>query len=179
MKIKEWFLKREIARTPRYSTFRNWNEIKSVLVLFDSDLSEDNNEVKNFIRTIEAEGKKVTSCYYVNKKRSESKQSDGCIFVIDRSLLNIFEKPKNKQTFARTEFDVVIDLTLEHTFPLEYILLWVKTQLRCGKKKDGITLYDFMIELPYDENGKSGSRHSYEVCLGEQIIRYLKQFKST
>lgn len=176
MGLKKWFLKREFARTARLSGFKSWNEIRSVLVLFDSDVLEKNSAVNAFVKKMEAEGKLVTTCCFVDKKRSEISENDTRI-VLDRSSLNIIGRPKNRHLLGTKEFDVVIDLTLEQTLALQYVLLWAHTSLRCGKKKECEIQCDFLIDLP-ERADDHVDKDPDEVRLGEQVIRYLKQFRS-
>ncbi|MBQ8721064.1 MAG: hypothetical protein IJY67_02820 [Paludibacteraceae bacterium] len=180
-RIRQYFFDRAVKHTSRASHYLSWDNIRTVLVLFESDLQEKNQEARDFIKLLQTEGKKVVACCYVDKKKAETATLDNYI-VIDRSQVNWLQRPKEEFTQPlKTQFDVVMDMTENDCLPLKYILLQSKSNFRCGKSRVDNELYDFVMEMPpHPVDAKTGMpRMDYNFIgkLGEQIIRYLKMIK--
>lgn len=180
-RIRQYFFNRAVNSATRTSHYRSWDNIRTILVLFESDLQEKNQEARDFIKKLQTEGKKVVACCYVDKKKASSATFDNYV-VIDRSQINWLQCPKEEFTQPlQAQFDVVIDLTSGDYLPLKYILLHSKSDFRCGKGRVNNELYDFVIEMPpHPVDAKIGMpRTDYNFIgnLGEQIVRYLKMIK--
>ena len=182
-RIKQYFLKREISRIQRASRFHTWSDIKSVLLLFESELQEKNQDARNFIKTLQTEGKRVVACCYVNKKKAETATLENYI-VLDRSRINWLERPKDEFVGQlKTNFDVIIDLTENDCLPLTYVLNMAKSDFRCGKDRGEVNneMYDFVMAMPpHPIDAKTGMLkmdYNFIGKLGEQIVRYLKMIK--
>ena len=181
-RIREYFLEREAKRCTRKSTFRSWDDIRSVLLLFESDYQEKNNDARSFIKMLQNEGKRVVVCCYVNKKEAETATLDNYI-VLDRKKTNWLGRPHDAMVgeCLKEKFDVVMDMTETNCLPLKYVLLQAKSDFRCGKSCGDNSLYDFVIEMPpHPVDAKTGmprTDYSFVDRLGEQIVRYLKMIK--
>ena len=149
-RIRQYFFNRTIKSTTRVSHYRSWDNIHTVLVLFESELQEKNQDARNFIKTLQAEGKRVVACCYVNKKKAETATLENYI-VLDRSRINWLERPKDEFVGQlKNNFDAIIDLTEDRCLPLMYILNMAKSDFRCGKDRGegNNELYDFVMEMP-------------------------------
>lgn len=180
-RIRQYFFNRAMKKTARRSCYRSWDSIRTILVLFESDLQEKNAEARAFIKTLQAEGKKVVACCYVDKKKADTATLEHWV-VVDRSQVNWLKCPKEEfMQPVKAKFDVVIDLTETDCLPLKYVLLQAKSDFRCGKSCGDNSLYDFVIEMPpHPVDAKTGMpRTDYNFIgkLGEQIVRYLKMIK--
>ena len=184
-RIRKYFFEREMRKCVRKSVFRSWNDIHSILLLFESDYQEKNNNVRTFIKALQAEDKRVVGCCYVDKKVAETATLDNYI-VLDRSKMNWLRKPDNVAIGEKLKekFDVIIDLTENDVLPLKYVLMWTNSDFRCGKNRGeaGNTLYDFVMEMPeHPIDPKTNTPqidYDFEGKLGAQIIKYLKLIKS-
>lgn len=180
-RIRQYFFNRAVKKTTRMSCYRSWDNIRTILVLFESELQEKNQGARNFIKLLQNEGKKVVACCFVDKKRAESATLDSYI-VLDNGQVNWLKRPKEEFIQPlKVQFDVVMDMTESDCLPLKYILLQSKSDFRCGNNKTDKMLYDFVIEMPeHPVDSKTGlPRMDYDFIgkLGEQIIRYLKMIK--
>ncbi len=94
MKLNQFIFQRKIkkfrAGQEREKRFMNYNDIKSVLILYESELSEKNKKIKAILKSLQEDGKKVTLCGYVKKKKSESPTFDHSC-MIDLSHINFFK----------------------------------------------------------------------------------------
>lgn len=180
-KIKQYFFNRAVKNTCRTSHYRSWNNIRTILLLFESDLQEKNAEVRAFVKTLQSEGKKVVVCSYVDKKKAETATLDHWV-VFDRSQVNWLKCPKEDFVQPlKIQFDMVMDMTETDCLPLKYVLLQAKSDFRCGKSCGDNSLYDFVIEMPPHpidtKTGMPRTDYNFIGKLGEQIVRYLKIIK--
>lgn len=179
-KIKRFIFDKEVKKIERLRGFRSWSSIKSVLIVFESEHQEKNNNIKALIKMMQDEGKRVVAIGYVDKKIALSASLDSYI-MLDKSSLDILGRPKHEFIASKIddEFDVVIDLTITPCLPLMYILIWANTSMRCGKRDERMNLFDFVIDMPAppvsEETGMVSLSYSEEWELGSQIIKYLKK----
>ena len=156
--------------------FYNYQEIKTILLLFKSDLSEENNFIKSIIKKIEADGKKVSACGFLDKKETQSLLFPEYI-ILTKADVSFLGKPKNKiiENLLDKQYDVVIDLSLESIIPLSYLLIEAKSLFRVGRKRKEQGLIDFSIDIATKKDNHTAIDEKY---LFEQIIFYLKNIQS-
>lgn len=82
--------------------------------------------------------------------------------------LNWYYKPISDTclNFSEKPFDVLIDLSKNKVFPIEYVLSYSKAKLIVGRYKEN-SIYDFMIEAA-DSNE----------FFFDQVVKYLKMIKT-
>jgi len=139
-----------------------WEDIRTILVVFDSDLSEQNQEMHATIDRMKAEGKRVTECMYVDKKKAYTCSID-CRVVVDRKCVDLMGRPVGvpvRQLMDNERFDIVIDVS-EHTV-MTYVTLAVEAKMKCGRQSDNHIL-DFQIEGEMEQDK-----------LVAEVVRYLK-----
>jgi len=160
--FRERMLRKACSNYRSTSEFLNWQDVKSILLLFDSDEAEDNHDMRVAIEMIEQEGKKVTECMFVDKKKALRSSVESRV-VVDRQGIDFMERPQGvavRQLMENGCFDVVIDLSACRA--LLYVTMAVKARMKCGSAC-GNGVFDFQIEGEMDE-----------VRLLEEIMRYLK-----
>ncbi|MDR0873341.1 MAG: hypothetical protein LBN27_07750 [Prevotellaceae bacterium] len=166
----------------RQKKFLNYADIQTVLLLFESNLNEKNPYVNQILKQLEADGKKVTLCGYVDKKMSEQPTLPD-FYMLDRSQIGLFGEPKTAfvAPLLERQFDVVLDLTLSDILSLHYIIMYANAPLKVGRKIENCDILDFMIDLKDGEKPMAVGNEDYiaqRVYLLEQIIFYLKSIKS-
>ena len=180
-RIRQYFLNREVRRCERKSNFRSWNDIRSVLLLYESDYQEKNEKAHLFIKKLETEGKRVVACCYVDRKKAESATLNNYV-VLDRKAVDWLNRPNDVVVgkLLEEKYDVVMDMTERDVMALKYVLVRAKSDFRCGKSRGegGNELYDFVIEMPpHPIDSKTNMlRMDYDFIgeMGSQIIKYLK-----
>ena len=75
-------MKREVRIYVRKSKFRSLDDIRSILLLFESDYQEKNNDARAFVKMLQNEGKRVVVCCYVDKKVAETATLENYIKTI-------------------------------------------------------------------------------------------------
>lgn len=185
-RIKQYFFDRAVKKaTARVSHYRSWESIRTILVLFESDLQEKNTEARAFLKMLQNEGKRVVACCYVDKKVAETATLDNYV-VLDRKKCNWLDKPIDTMVgnLLDEKFDVVMDMTEYDVMPLQYMLLWAKCDFRCGRSRGevGNKIYDFVIEMPERpiDPKTNAVRIDYDFVgeMGSQIVKYLKLIKN-
>ena len=184
--IRTWYLKKSIEKHPHQSNYVGYNQASSFLVLYKSDAQESNPDIKEIVKQLIADGKRVSLVGYVDKKKAESANLDSSI-MLDGESLNFWGHPSKVglEHLLEMEHDVVLDLTTTPVLPLQYVLLECNARLRCGGSTQDTGLLDLVIEFPpisiADEGEQADAAEeqnsNLENQLFNQIIFYLKQIK--
>lgn len=168
------------------SEFVDWSEAKTVLVIFESDILEQNADLRNFIeRLMKTEGKKVSACLYVDKKEALTPSLDNFV-VLDKKCVDLWGHQQSavaQRMVEEDSFDIIIDLTTTFNITLSYLLMELNARMRCGMKKPETQkgLYDMQIEMTtpdFGEDEEAREAYNERVELAEQILKYLKLIHS-
>ncbi len=151
-------------------SFPTWENVQTVLLLFESDITEKNLQVKQLAKELQQQGKDVTAWGYVDNKNALSAILRD-YRVLSRRDTNIFHKPKelHLKDLRRMHFDLVIDLSLNDILPLRYLMLYADAGFKAGRQTQEPYLADFMVM-----NGDNDD----PAYLFDQILYYLKNIKS-
>ncbi len=170
-----------VRNNRKHGLYRSWGDISTILLLFESDYQEKNEEVKIIVKDLIAEGKSVLACGYVHKKKADTATLDSYM-VLDKGAFNLLCRPKAEvMSYVRRSgesYDVIIDLSTEQCLQMKYLLMAVEAKMRCGRQVED-DLYDLMIAIPEKEvhSGKLETAHNDEKELYEQIKKYLRMIK--
>lgn len=168
--IKELILKYHLRKQPkRQKRFPHYNEVRNVLILFESDIMERNIEVKAIRDQLMEQDKDVVLLGYADKKEVSSPilpQSR----ILGQQDFNLIGKPRPELVAAlqKRHYDLLIDLTQTDKCPMRYIAMYSVADFKCGIYREHSTA-DLMIQTPPQNS---------PAFLYEQIIYYLKRIKS-
>ena len=169
MTIKERIFNYLKRREPaRKKTFPHYENIRSVLVLYESDYQEKNTVIRDIRDTLLKQNMDVVTWGFLpNKKQIQS------LILPQRRILSAADfhwwgTPKQEilTDLDRREYDLMIDLTQQTCVPLHYIALRARASFKTGRVlplTNGI--YDFMINMPDEDRSQA--------TLFNQIIHYL------
>ncbi len=169
-KLKDWTLRRAIRKqAPRQVLFQNYQDIKTVLIVYESDVTEQNAIIKRLRDDLIKDGKDVALLGYADKKEIVSLVLPKSR-IIGKKNLSFFDKPSEEviQYMQQSHYDLLLDLTMRPCRPLHYLALYARADFKAGLDMTKGIL-DFMI---------STSEQNSPVFLFEQIIRYLKMINS-
>lgn len=187
-KIKDLFFRWEVRkRLPEVQEMRApgfvaYHDVKQVLLLFESEWSEQNPHVVAMGKRLEADGKRVTYCMFVNKKQAITSTLPQRL-VIDMEHKSRLDKPDPLalRQVEENHFDVLIDLSSDDCCPLNYVLFLANASMKCGMKGAKSAFYDFTIDLgnlPQPEEGEPlPTPEEKATLLFNHIHHYLKTFK--
>jgi len=170
--------------TPREHRFVSYKKAKTILLLFESDYSEKNQNIHNIINELQHDGKKVTAWGFIDKKEIATaiypdfrilhhKQTD----FSHKPLVSFVNELQN------LKFDLLIDLTTKQVIPLEYLALYANASFKAGIRKTKLPIYDFILDIdsvPIETESTEPSETTVdENYLYNQIIFYLKSIQTT
>lgn len=150
-------LKSAVKKLVRNAAFHNYSTAKSAAVIFDASKHEYTVTVRKFIKELETKGLKVEAIGFEDAKEiSDFNQAHPLINYVSNQQLNWYLKPNAPEALAFLEksFDILIDLSLEPQFSLQFLVALSKAQFKVGcvkmaKKPDEPikNYYDFMLQL--------------------------------
>ena len=164
-KIFEYRKRKEPARK---AVFPKYEDVRSVLVLYESDWSEKNTVVKAIRDELLTQDKDVVLWGFLDKKEITSlvlPQSR----IMGRRDINLLGAPKEEvvNDLVKRQYDLLIDLTQQPVLPLKYISLWARTNFRAGLHISGAN-NDLMINMEPQDTPR---------FLYEQIVKYLQMIQ--
>ena len=163
------FLRAQRQQSVREVRFPKWDKVRSVLLVYDSDLMEKNADIREITRRLLLEDKQVSMLGFVERKDVQSPilPQSRMLGWKDRNWFHRLNK-EAAASIAETEYDLVIDLTQVYSLPLHYAALFARARFKVGRHiVDG--LHDLDIEMPVQES---------HTPLFDQIIHYLTTIES-
>lgn len=162
-------LQKELKGLKREHRFLNLKDAKRIGILFDGSEEGLLKEIDYFIKSFEKNNKNITALGYWDKK--EIKDNPIRKFGYDyftRSDVNWFLIPNHTivKEFIYSDFDILINVNTENSFPLQYVAAMSKATMRVGKYfADSSHYYDLMI---YQKSPTNNLKNYFE-----QVNHYL------
>ncbi len=160
--------------------FVDYQHAQSVLIVFESNYSEKNPEIKRIAESLIADGKSVIVWGYVQKKQTmPSELLNYKMFC--KSDFDIFQRPKvgliNQLNLLNV--DLLIDLNTRSFLEVDYLIMNATARFKCGVRKNQHQLFDFTLDLTgqYPEDTKQEHENDY-LNIYNQLIFYLKNIQS-
>lgn len=150
--IANYFLTQELRsfkRDQKPNKF-NFNDIKTVGILFDATSAEDFELVKRYIIYLREYRKRVKAIGFFSTKEIPAFTYSKLEYdFISAKELNFYGKPTTMiaKNFIDEEYELLIDLNVNDHFPLRYISALSKAAFKVGKYNEKDTeIYDLMID---------------------------------
>ena len=169
-----------IKANVRDSRFVNYENAKTILVLFESDYSEKNILIRRIIQNLIKDGKKVCAWGYIEKKEITTAILPD-FRILHHKDTDIYKKPKVSylNELDDMEFDLLIDLSVNEILTLQYIALHANAFCKTGVVKNKLKIFDFGLNLDNvngnDENEMVDINPRYIL---DHIIFYLKSIQT-
>lgn len=150
--IKQYFRKKCIKTASLKSSKReviahNFETTKTmgIILPFRSDMDDVTNRLKNIARNNNIELTFVI--YFPQDKLPETAVSTPERIVFSNKECNWYGKPGNQQIndFIKYKYDILIDLSSETWFPLQYISLFSNASFKIGRINEENNPYDFLL----------------------------------
>lgn len=151
-----YFLKQELSGINRERKVSNFESARSFGLLFEADDPDNYDLVKKYFKYLKDSRKKVHAIGFFNLKhlpQIEYSKLDYDFFT--RKELNWWGKPGEVfvKNFIDEEWDVLINFSLNDSFPLKYIASLSKAKMKIGAHiESNEAIYDLLIRQP---EGKS------------------------
>lgn len=180
--LYKYLKKNSLDDESRDKRFVNYDSAQTILILFESNFTEKNPEIRYIQQLLKEDKKKVTLLGFVDKKQTDSAVLPHYRIFHHQDFL-WYGKPKSEALnyIHNLRFDLVLDLTVNELYPMAYILEYVNASCKVGLKKSIDQQYDFSIDLSSIVNSQSENEEILEIdatFLYNQLIFYLKNIKT-
>lgn len=165
---------------PREKRFVNYNNAKTILLLFESDYNEKNPRIRRIIKSLVNDGKKVMAWGYVEKKEIKTAILPD-FRILHQKDADFFGKPLTAfmNELEQMHFDLLLDLTMNEIIPLQYISLFSNVYCKAGNKQNELKMYDFVIDISaVNDNDAENLIELDAAYIYDQIIFYLKKIQT-
>lgn len=173
-KIGYFILCQKLKNKVRGTVFNNFDSAKTAGIVFSAVDNFQQNEAFKFINLLRNKKIEVKGLGFVPDKTAlEETKTSEIVSYFAISDNNWYEKPKALEVkeFSEMDFDVLIDLSLEDTMPLKYIIGMSNAKLKLGQgSQNGLPLYDVTIDVGQEKS------ISYFI---EQILHYMSVMQAT
>jgi hypothetical protein len=135
----------------RYREVKNLSEIKSIGILFDATDREIYEYVVNLSKRFKEDLKKVEALGFINSKlERDMLQSKLGFDFFNLKSLDLFFNSKDGVVlnFIEKKFDLLIDLNVEHLYPLQIISLKSMAPFKVGIENPGNKHLDMVFKIP-------------------------------
>lgn len=164
----------------RLKMFVNYDQARSVFLIFESNFSEKNPEIKRLVETLLADGKSVTAWGFVPKKKSMNDNMYDFRILFKKNF-DILQRPRATliHELQTVSYDLLIDITTRHFLAVDYLIIYANAKCRSGIKKSGLNIYDFAIDLPEINDEEMGEHQENDYLYNyNQLIFYLKSIQT-
>jgi hypothetical protein len=128
----------------------NIQNASSIGILFDATQQIAFEIVKNLVKDLEKNKVSIEVLGYVDSKQL----IDAYLYrkgfdFFSRTQLNWYKKPvgENVETFISKSFDILLDLSTDHPYPIQYILACSAAKFKAGCYTSGQNHLDLMIDI--------------------------------
>lgn len=152
IKAHHFFLKRRLQKQKVNRTPVSYKKAKSIGIIYDALEIDSQKVVRQYKNRLLKHGKSVETLAYYDDKNPHDEET---MVYFNRKNLSWTFNPKGStvENFINTNFDILIDLHLKPSLPLEYVSALSKANLRVGQfHGDNEHCYDLMIDTSTDDN---------------------------
>lgn len=172
-------IKKYLKNGEREKRFVNYESARTIILLFESDYMEKNNELKQLIQGLNNDGKKVMAWGYVRKKEIST------AILPDFRILHQKDADFSgmpNQSFLREledlNFDLLIDLTVSEIKPLQYLALYANAACKVGTHNYP-GMYDMIIDMQQiKEENQLKEEETNAIHIYNNLIFYLKSIQT-
>lgn len=139
--IKESFgrikLRRESKRLSRNVKSFSIEKASSIGIVYDATNRTTDEQVRKFVQYLKEERKEVTSLGFINSKNSSDIVTPNLNYnYFDLRDLSATKVPNSKEViqFMNQPCSILIDLSLNQVFPIEYVTCTSKAKFKVGAK---------------------------------------------
>jgi hypothetical protein len=151
IKIGQYYFKKEKSGEDRQCKMTNLQDAKRIGILYTLEDVPDYDRVSEFVTQLQGNHKEVKALGFVQNKNLIQRFLPKISYdFFSKRDLTWFYKPIHAQVkdFIEKEFDLLIDLSLNDSFPLKYISGLSNALLRVGRfSEENTAYYDLMIDM--------------------------------
>lgn len=151
LSFADYIFKKKVKQLERTHSFIPFSEAKKIGILYNGTDEGNYEVVTQYLRYLRANNKEVKTLGFVDKKELPPNQFAKLgIDFFTKKHLNWHLVPDHPlvTNFVNENFDILINLSVEKCFPLQYISAISKARFRIGRYEEGHTnYYDLMINI--------------------------------
>ncbi len=145
------YLKKNLPKNNRIRKIVNLDDAKTVGIIYILKDEQTYNQITRFIKLLQDKQINVKAIgYFDGNIRPIYAIEKLSLDYYDRKDLNWFGKPKGRYVadFCKTDFDILIDISLNDIFQTRYIAAFSKAKFKVGKDSENSKIiYDLMIAI--------------------------------
>jgi hypothetical protein len=149
--IGKYFFNKELSKVTQTHKMVNLDEAKRIGILYTLDDVPAYDLVSGFVTQLQGEHKEVKALGFVRKKNLISRFLPKLSYdYFSKKDINWFFIPIHSKVkdFIGKDFDILIDLSLQDTFPLKYISGLSRAFCRVGKySEENTEYYDLLFDV--------------------------------
>jgi len=162
-----------LRKNKRQVNVCNINNAKTIGILFNATHQISFDIVKEMVKNIANKENKIEVLGYVDSKNliDHYLYRKGFDFFTHKQL-NWYYKPVDEtvHSFIEKKFDILINLSLDEPYPIQYIVALSKAKFKVGKYSQGNEYLDFMIDIEKEKEAMKNLRK--EIAEDKKEIRY-------
>ncbi len=148
--IARYFLKNKLKKNTRERRFISLKEAKDIGILYLFTNEQDYNAISKFVKLLQDQNKKVKALGFVKQKNLTNRFLPKLSYdFFSQKDINWYGKPSNIfiKDFIEKDFDIIIDMSLQDNYPLQYISGVSKAKLKVGRiGEKNSDIYDIMLK---------------------------------
>lgn len=148
-KAAEYLLKRESQNVRRIVRSTNLNNAATIALLFDASSKNEFEFVRNYIKKLKDQGKKVQALGFYNQKETPVMMNSKLEYdFFTLKDINWHYKPTSKLVlnYMNEPFDILINLCTKTVLPLVHVAALSKAKFKVGiHKEKHIKYYDLLV----------------------------------
>ena len=145
------YLKKHLPKNHRFRKIVNLDAAKTVGIIYVLKDEQTYNQITRFIKLLQEKQINVKAIgYFDGNIRPIYAIEKLSLDYYDRKDLNWYAKPKGNYVtdFCKTDFDILIDVSLLDIFQTKYIAAFSKAKFKVGKDgENNKAIYDLMIDV--------------------------------
>ncbi len=148
--IGQKVLERKLRDSTRIPVVCNINDAKKIGIIYNATHLVSFEIIRNFVKDLSQKKISVTALGYVNsKKLIDHYLYRKGFYFFTKSNLNWFDKPVTDavEEFIKIPFDILINLSLEEYYPVQYVVALSISTFKVGRYIDEPNYLDFMIDI--------------------------------
>ena len=136
-----------LASQKRVRSVHTLNSARNIGFLFDASTEKARQEVAEFVKKLEKDGKKVKMLGFFNfKQLPESHRFDS--FVLKESTWHGLPKSEKATAFSKEKFDLLLSFNPDDLSQLEWLAAASPAAMKIGLATDHRNDYDIQLETP-------------------------------
>lgn len=143
-------LKQKILRSSRIKEFINLEDATSIGVIFHQADYKMFESIQKFLKNLSDDGKQIFAIGFVEMKEipQEYVLKKGFNFFCLKDLNWYFKpEPDFVEEFISRDFDLLINLSIDNVFPVDYIFALSNARFKTGKYTEGYEFADLSIDI--------------------------------